>query len=48
MDSHKRFAMPFWGTYLQNQGHQLTPENDAAVKQRITEIVRYVETIQKK
>ena len=47
MDSHKRFAMPFWGAYLQKQG-QPTPESDAVVKQRITEIVRYVETLQKK
>jgi mono/diheme cytochrome c family protein len=45
MDSHKRFAMPFWGTYLQEHG---TPESEAAVKQRITEIVRYVESLQKK
>ena len=45
-DSHKRFGMPFWGIYLQKQG-LFTPESDAAVKQRITEIVRYVETLQK-
>ena len=48
MNSHKRFAMPFWGTYLQEQGHQTAPEDEAAVKQRISEIVRYVETMQKK
>jgi len=48
MDSHKRFAMPFWGIYLQKQSNQPTPVSDAAVKQRITEIVRYVETMQKK
>ena len=45
MDSHRRFAMPFWGTHLQQQGQ---PGSDAAVRQRITEIVRYVETMQKK
>jgi mono/diheme cytochrome c family protein len=45
MDSHKRFAMPFWGVYLQKQGIH---ESEAAVKQRISEIVRYVETMQKK
>lgn len=45
LDSHKRFAMPFWGAYLQEHG---TPKSEAAVKQRITEIVRYVETLQKK
>lgn len=43
--SHKRFAMPFWEAYLLKHG---TPESEAAVKERITEIVRYVETIQKK
>jgi len=48
MDSHKRFAMPFWGIYLQKQGHQFTPQSEAAVKERISEIVRYVETLQKK
>jgi mono/diheme cytochrome c family protein len=47
MASHKRFAMPFWGIYLQYHD-QLTPESNAAIKQRITEIVRYVETMQKK
>ena len=48
LKSHKRFAMPFWGIYLQKQGHQFTPESNAAVKQRITEVVRYVEALQKK
>ncbi len=48
MDLHKRFAMPFWGTYLKNQSPQSSAESDAAVKQRITDIVRYVETMQKK
>jgi len=46
-DSHKRFAMPFWGAYLRKQSKS-TPESDTAVKERITEIVRYVETMQKK
>lgn len=45
--SHKRLAMPFWGEYLQKEGGS-TRQNDAAVKQRITDIVRYVETLQKK
>lgn len=46
--SHKRFAMPFWGDYLQKQGQEYTPASNAAVKQRVTSIVRYVETLQKK
>jgi len=48
LESHKRFAMPFWGIYLQKEGHQFTPASNAAEKQRITEIVRYVEALQKK
>jgi mono/diheme cytochrome c family protein len=46
--SHRRFAMPFWGDYLQKQGHENTPVSNAAVRERITAIVRYVETLQKK
>lgn len=46
--SHKRFAMPFWGDYLQKQGAEYTPDSNAAVEQRITAIVRYVEHLQKK
>jgi mono/diheme cytochrome c family protein len=46
--SHTRFAMPFWGDYLQKQGHENTPASNAAVRERITAIVRYVETLQKK
>jgi len=48
-ESHKRFAMPFWGEYLrQQQGRESTPATDAAVKQRILDIVRHLETIQRK
>jgi mono/diheme cytochrome c family protein len=46
--SHGRFAMPFWGDYLQKQGQEYTPGSNAAVKQRISAIVRYVERLQKK
>ena len=46
--SHKRFAMPFWGEYLQQQTVKSTPESDAAIKHRIVGITRYLETIQKK
>jgi len=45
--SHKRFGMPFWGDYLQKQDQKNTPVSNAAVKQRITAIVRFVETLQK-
>ncbi len=46
--SHRRFAMPFWGDYLQKQGDEYSPSSNAAVKQRISAIVHYVETLQKK
>jgi hypothetical protein len=46
--SHKRFAMPFWGEYLQKKGEEFTPGSNAAVQQRISAIVRYVKTLQKK
>lgn len=46
--SHKRFAMPFWGEYLQNHGQEFAPGSNAAVEQRITAIARYVETLQNK
>jgi hypothetical protein len=42
--SHRRFGMPFWGEYLQRQDEK---NNSTAVKQRITAIVRFVETLQK-
>ena len=40
--------MPFWGDYLQKQGDEYSPSSNAAVKQRISAIVHYVETLQKK
>jgi mono/diheme cytochrome c family protein len=46
--SHKRFAMPFWGQYLERQKGESTPESQAEVKHQIMGIVRYLETIQKK
>ena len=45
---HKRFAMPFWGEYLQQQTGKSGAESEAEVKQRIVGIVRYLETIQRK
>jgi hypothetical protein len=48
-ESHKRFAMLFWGEFLrQQQGRESTPATDTAFKQRILDIVRYLETIQQK
>jgi mono/diheme cytochrome c family protein len=46
--SHKRFAMPFWGEYLQKQGQESTPASNAEVEKRISAIVSYVKTLQKK
>jgi mono/diheme cytochrome c family protein len=46
--SHKRFDMPFWGVKLQQSGKEFTPESEARVKRRITDIVRYVESLQEK
>jgi mono/diheme cytochrome c family protein len=45
---HKRFAMPFWGEYLQQQSGKSGAESQAEIKQRIVGIVRYLETIQRK
>lgn len=30
MDSHERFAMPFWGSYLQQEGHPDRPRGSEA------------------
>lgn len=45
--AHQRFGMPFWGDYLQRQDQKNPPISNAAVKQRITGIVRFVEMLQK-
>ena len=47
-ESHKRFAMSFWGEYLRQQQRPKSPATDATVKERILNIVRYLETIQRK
>jgi mono/diheme cytochrome c family protein len=44
--SHKRFDMPFWGVDFQRAGKEFTPESEAKVKQRIDNLVYYIETIQ--
>jgi mono/diheme cytochrome c family protein len=46
--SHKRFDMPFWGVNFQQEGKEFTPESEAKAKARITALVDYVETLQRK
>jgi hypothetical protein len=48
LPSHKRFDMPFWGVRMQEQGNAFTPESEATVKRRLSDIVSYVESIQEK
>jgi mono/diheme cytochrome c family protein len=48
IESHKRFAMPFWGQYLQKPGSAFAPASDAQVKQRIADVVRYIKTLQER
>jgi hypothetical protein len=40
--------MPFWGTTLQQQGKEFTPESEAKVKARISNMVSYIKSIQEK
>ncbi len=44
--SHERFNMPFWGTTMQEEGKEFTPESEAKVKERISKIVEYVKSLQ--
>jgi hypothetical protein len=44
--SHSRFDMPFWGTNFQEQGKEFTPESEEKAKERISNIVSYIESIQ--
>ncbi len=46
--SHTRFDMPFWGTEFQQQGKEFTPQSEAAAKERILNIVSYINSIQEK
>ena len=46
--SHSRFDMPFWGTSFQQQGGEFTPESEAKVKERISNVVSYIKSIQEK
>ncbi len=46
--SHTRFDMPFWGTSLQQEGKEFSPESEAKVKERISNVVSYIRSIQEK
>jgi mono/diheme cytochrome c family protein len=46
--AHSRIDMPFWGTTMQQEGKEFTPESEAKVKARISGMVSYIESIQKK
>jgi len=46
--AHSRIDMPFWGTTLQEQGKEFTPESEAKVKARISNMVAYIKSIQEK
>jgi len=48
LPSHGRFDMPFWGTTMQEEGKDFSPESEAHVKARIARIVEYVKSIQAK
>jgi mono/diheme cytochrome c family protein len=46
--AHSRIDMPFWGTTLQQEGKEFTPESEAKVKARILNMVSYIKSIQEK
>jgi mono/diheme cytochrome c family protein len=46
--AHSRIDMPFWGTTLQEQGKEFTPESEAKVKTRISNMVAYIKSIQER
>ncbi len=46
--AHSRIDMPFWGTTLQQEGKEFTPESEAKVKARISNMVSYIKSIQEK
>jgi len=46
--AHSRIDMPFWGTTLQEQGKEFTPDSEAKVKVRISNMVAYIKSIQGK
>jgi hypothetical protein len=38
--------MPFWGVTFQQSGKEFTPESEAKAKERIDNVIRYIETLQ--
>lgn len=46
--SHARYDMPFWGTNFQQEGKEFTPESEAKAKERISNIVSYIKSIQER
>ncbi len=46
--SHARFDMPFWGTKFQQAGKEFTPDSEAKVKERISDVVSYIKSLQQK
>lgn len=44
---HNRFDMPFWGVTFQQSGKEFTPESEAKAKERIDNVIRYIETLQR-
>jgi mono/diheme cytochrome c family protein len=46
--AHSRIDMPFWGTTLQEEGKEFSPESEAKVKARISNMVAYIKSIQEK
>jgi hypothetical protein len=46
--AHSRIDMPFWGTTLQQPGKEFSPESEAKVRARISNMVTYIKSIQVK
>ncbi len=46
--AHSRIDMPFWGTTLQQPGKEFSPESEAKVKVRISNMVSYIKSLQEK
>ncbi len=46
--AHSRLDMPFWGTLFQEGGKEFTPDSEAKAKERISNIVSYIKSIQQK
>ncbi len=46
--AHSRIDMPFWGTTMQQAGKEFTPESEAQVKARISNVVKYIKSFQQK